>query len=68
MSLELLLERGQRAIALLGQLLNRDIAEDMRVDYLLEIVTCRIDIIQYFALKAAVIQFLERETTLYLEN
>lgn len=27
----------------------------MRVDYLLEIVTCRIDIIQYFALKAAVI-------------
>ena len=54
MALELLLERCQRAITLLGQLLDRDIAKYVSVDYLFEIITRRVNIIQYFALQAAI--------------
>ena len=54
MTLKLLLERGERAIALLGKLLNRYVAKDMRIDYLLKIIASRIYIIQNLTLQATI--------------
>ena len=54
MAFELLLERRERAIACRGQLLDRYIGEDMRVDYLLEIIPLPIHITQHLALEATV--------------
>ena len=49
---ELLLERRKRAIALLGQPLDGDVVEDVRIDNLLEIVARGIDIAQHNATAA----------------
>jgi hypothetical protein len=54
-ALELLLERCERTVALRGEHLDGDIAEDVGIDYLLEIIVRRIDITQHLALKAAVL-------------
>ena len=54
MAPELLLERGERTIGEFGQLLDRDILEDVVVDDLFEILPGRIDVVEQFALQAAV--------------
>ena len=54
MAFELLLERGERTVAQRRKFLDRDVAEDARVDDLLEIVARGIHIRQYLAFQAAV--------------
>ena len=46
MAPELLLERGERTIGEFGQLLDRDILEDVVVDDLFEILPGRIDVVE----------------------
>ena len=52
---ELLLERGERAVCQPGQLLDRDVLEDVVVDDLLEVLLGGIDVAQQLALDAAVL-------------
>ena len=54
MAFELLLERGQRPIAFRGELLDGYVVEDIRVDDLLKIVVCGIDISQHLAFQATI--------------
>ena len=52
---ELLLERRERTVTLRGEHLDGDVAEDIGIDYLLEIVVRRIDVAQHLALQTAVL-------------
>ena len=55
MAAELLLERGQRPVGEFGQLLDRDVLEDVVVDDLFEVLLRRVDVAQQFALDAAIL-------------
>lgn len=54
MAFELLLERCQRAVGLRCELLDRDVAKDVGVDHLFEIVVRLVDITQDLTFEAAV--------------
>ena len=54
-ALELLLERGERAVAEPRELFDGDVPEDMVIDDLLEILLRRVDIAQQLALDAAIL-------------
>ena len=52
---ELLLERRERTVGLLGQLLDRALPENMSVDDLFEVLLGRIDTAEHLALQTAVL-------------
>ena len=54
MAAELFLERGQRTVGEFGELLDRNVLEDMVVDGLFEILPGAVDIAQQLAFDAAV--------------
>ena len=53
--LELLLERGEAAVAHLGQFVDRDVVEYVLVDRLLEVLLHLVDVAEHLALEAAVV-------------
>jgi len=52
---ELFLERGQAPVALAGQLLDRNIVEDIALNRLLEILLHQVHIAQYFAFETTIL-------------